>query len=86
MSLDPRSGLDPQRLSWQCRRGMLELDLVLCRFLEVAYPALDAEDKARFARLLEEEDRVLHRWLLGGSAPVDEGMRALVEQIRSVGG
>jgi antitoxin CptB len=86
MTDDPISRPDPQRLHWQCRRGMLELDLILSRFLGVAYGTLDAEDKARFARLLEEEDQVLHRWLMGASAPVDEGMRSLVERIRGGGG
>ncbi|MDJ0806588.1 MAG: succinate dehydrogenase assembly factor 2, partial [Gammaproteobacteria bacterium] len=29
------------RLRWQCRRGMLELDLLLLGFLETRYPRLD---------------------------------------------
>jgi antitoxin CptB len=86
MTDEPLSAPDPQRLHWQCRRGMLELDLILSRFLTVAYRALDAEDKTRFARLLEEEDQVLHRWFMGASAPLDDGMRDLVERIRAVGG
>ena len=86
MTDDSRSDPDPQRLHWQCRRGMLELDLILGRFLEVAYGALDAEDKARFAHLLEEEDRVLLAWIMGRAVPSDDGVPALVDKIRSVGG
>lgn len=44
------------RLRWRCRRGMLELDLILLRFLEQSYPHLSEAEKAAFARLLELAD------------------------------
>ncbi|MEO1765660.1 succinate dehydrogenase assembly factor 2 [Thiobacter aerophilum] len=56
------------RLRWRCRRGMLELDLVLLRFLETAYPRLDAAGQAAFRALLELEDAVLLDLLAGGQA------------------
>jgi len=44
------------RLQWQCRRGMLELDLLLRNYLENRYPIADKVEKARFAELLKLED------------------------------
>ena len=44
------------RLKWQCRRGSLELDLLLKKYLETVYPGADCEEKARFVELLKLED------------------------------
>jgi antitoxin CptB len=77
---------DVRRLRWQCRRGMLELDLVLRRFLDVAYHDLDQADRARFSVLLETQDQELHDWIMGYSTPADPYMRALVDRIRTIGG
>ena len=44
------------RLRWQCRRGMLELDIVLQRFLHNDYQHLNDREKLTFSKLLEEAD------------------------------
>lgn len=44
------------KLQWQCRRGSLELDLLLERYLEEVYPQADVAEKARFAGLLKLDD------------------------------
>ncbi|MDT9121512.1 succinate dehydrogenase assembly factor 2, partial [Escherichia coli] len=40
------------RLFWHSRRGMLELDVLLVPFVKEVYPSLDAEDQARYRKLL----------------------------------
>ena len=50
---------DLNRLRWRCRRGMLELDLVLERFLEENYAGLTAQQRQEFENLLELEDHEL---------------------------
>ncbi|MFZ5530062.1 MAG: succinate dehydrogenase assembly factor 2, partial [Pseudomonadota bacterium] len=40
--------LDRTRLHWQCRRGMLELDIMLGEFLEARFEELDATEKRAF--------------------------------------
>jgi antitoxin CptB len=50
---------DMNRLRWQCRRGLLELDIVLGRFLDAHYGALDPVEKESFKALLAEQDAVL---------------------------
>lgn len=71
-----------RRLRWQCRRGMLELDLLLLAFIDRDYAHLSPEQQVDFRRLLAVEDQTLHTWLLSQAAPAEPGLRALVEQIR----
>ena len=54
---------DTKKLQWACRRGMLELDVMLQPFLNDKYSALDAEHQAIFRRLLDCQDQDLFEWL-----------------------
>jgi antitoxin CptB len=51
------------RLRWLCRRGMLELDAWLMRFLDVRYGDLPADQQAVFVKLLDQDDMVLFDWI-----------------------
>ena len=44
---------DLDRIRWRCRRGLLELDLVLQAFLERGYDRLGPEERAVVSQLLE---------------------------------
>lgn len=79
MLADP---LHPNRLRWLCRRGMLELDAWLTRYLEMGLPAQPAERQADFVRLLERDDMDLFDWLTGEREPPAE-FRAVVDAIRT---
>lgn len=57
---------DTARLRWQCRRGLLELDLLLGGFLENCYQDLDDDLKRGFVSLLEHDDQQLLDWLMQG--------------------
>lgn len=70
------------KLEWACRRGMLELDVLLGNFLKHAYPSLPLEDKKRFVRLLECSDPELFSWLMGQVQPSDKDLAAITEVIR----
>ncbi len=72
------------RLRCRCRRGMLELDLVLFPFLDKYYEHLSDHEKQVFERLLEEEDPVLQSWFMRQVIPEDREMAAMVECIRRV--
>ncbi len=52
------------RIRWQCRRGMLELDLLLKRFLEQELARLDPGQVQVFKELLNEPDPVLLAWVM----------------------
>ncbi len=58
-----------RRLRWQCRRGLLELDLLFTRFLDEHYSALSATEQGAFQLLLEQPDQTLLAWLQGRQEP-----------------
>lgn len=47
-----------------CRRGMLELDVILLNFLDVRYYDLDLQFKKDFYDFLLESDNNLYLWLV----------------------
>jgi len=74
---------DMERLRWQCRRGLLELDLILEAFLDGGYAGLPVEDQAIFVRLLDTPDQVLLDWFMGQGSPENPGLRHGVDLVRS---
>lgn len=48
-----------ERVRWRCRRGLLELDIVLDRFVDRHYASLNEAQKTAFDLLLEIPDPVL---------------------------
>ena len=74
--------LADDRLHWQCRRGMLELDILLQDFLDQQYQGLSDSDKELFKELLTYPDQVLLDHLLGRAAPIDAGIAHVVSKIR----
>jgi len=73
---------DISRLRWRCRRGMLELDLLLQGFLERGYAQLDAAQQEDFIRLLELPDQVLVEYLLGMAEIKERELVDVIERIR----
>ena len=72
------------RLQWRCRRGTLELDLMLTRYLELRYEDAAQDEQALFERLLTLEDPVLLRYLMGQNRPDEPALADLVELIRGL--
>ncbi len=71
------------RLRWQCRRGMLELDLFLNRFLETAYSDLSDKEKKLFNQLLACTDQDLFEWLTGRCQPEESDLKTIVALVRT---
>lgn len=71
------------RLRWQCRRGMLELDLLLNRFLDAGYTELPEAQRVDFVRLLGYPDQILLDWLYAQSVPADPALGTLVGKVRT---
>lgn len=53
------------RLKWQCRRGMLELDVILIPFLAEHFDGLEGIQQSAFVELLKEADPDLYTWIMG---------------------
>lgn len=73
---------DLDRVRWRCRRGLLELDLILSGFLETRYARLDAEQRRLFNELLEESDNDLLDLAMGRREP-ESRHRLMVEMLRA---
>lgn len=56
-----------ERVRWRCRRGLLELDIVLGRFVEAHYTRLDEKEKQAFEVLLDMPDNPLWDMITGST-------------------
>jgi len=70
---------EEDRVRWHCRRGLLELDLVLSKFLNKHYATLSDSQKAVFNRLLDYTDNDLWDLLSGRAAANDPEVDQLLE-------
>ena len=76
--------MDPSthsRLRWRCRRGMLELDQLMLRWLDRQGPQATPAQLAVFERLLDAEDDQLWRWCMRRERPQEQELHELVERI-----
>jgi antitoxin CptB len=71
------------RITWRCRRGMLENDLVLARFLEARGPALTEDEVTMLDRLLDLTDNDLWDLIAGRQEPQDQDVAPLLSQLRA---
>ena len=78
--------LDETRLRWQCRRGMLELDLMLETFVEKRYADLPLKTKYAFHQLLKCQDQFLLDYLMGQDVPNDKDVADVAKQVRDAAG
>jgi antitoxin CptB len=66
------------RIRWRCRRGMLENDLMLERYLEARGADLTEADCAALDRLLDLTDNELWDALCGRAHPADPEVAAVL--------
>ena len=71
------------RLQWKCRRGLLELDLVLSQFLERQAADLSTADLAAFDELLDYPDTELWDVVSGRSDRFDPRLGGVVSRLRA---
>ncbi|HTD06350.1 succinate dehydrogenase assembly factor 2 [Undibacterium sp.] len=60
------------RLRWRARRGLLENDLILTRFLDAHEESLTDEEVDAFSRLMELSDNILMDLILAKKQPEGE--------------
>lgn len=70
------------QIRWQCRRGMLELDLILLKFFDGCFAELKEADKQLFIELLQETDQTLYQWLIKKTESVAIRFEELIQKIR----
>ena len=74
-------GVAHNRLKWKCRRGLLELDLVLRDFVE---QRLEEKDVSELNALLDLEDNELWAIVSGRSDGFDARFEGIVARLRAV--
>jgi len=77
----PDDDRELQRLRWQCRRGMLELDCIFEAYLEERYALAEEAERAAFRALLREQDPDLQAWLLLGD-PAPMQFQSVISHLR----
>jgi antitoxin CptB len=69
-------------LKWRCRRGMLELDIFLQKFMQHGYAKLDDSGRNDFYEILEFQDQELVELLLGKVSAMDRHINDIARKIR----
>jgi antitoxin CptB len=70
-----------KQLQWACRRGMLELDLLLQQYLDHDFDTLTSDEQQLFDDLLGEADQDLFSWLFADIKPKTQFV-AICEKIK----
>ncbi len=71
------------RLRWRCRRGVLELDVVLRDFLDHRYAELTPAEQEAFEKLLATPDETLMAYVQGSRNPPEKELMQIVSKIRN---
>lgn len=77
---------EKRRLSWRCRRGMLELDIVLQRFVSEQYSALTLAELEVFDGLLELPDNEFWAMLQTDKPQTSMVLSGLLKKLNAIKG
>ncbi|BCL71267.1 conserved hypothetical protein [Vibrio nigripulchritudo MADA3029] len=69
------------RIKWACRRGMLELDVVIMPFYEEQFESLSEQEQKDFVSLLECDDPDLFTWIMGHGRSDNLSHAAMVDKV-----
>ncbi|HIH2762638.1 MAG TPA: FAD assembly factor SdhE [Candidatus Azoamicus sp. MARI] len=70
------------RIYSNCRRGMLELDVILINFLEKEYLNLDNKLLSEFSELLNESDNNLQNWIVKEIKYTEKKFDEIIKKIK----
>jgi antitoxin CptB len=72
-----------QRMRWRCRRGLLELDIVLDSFVRLHHEGLSTDDLDQFDRLLDYPDNDLLDLIFGRIQPHDDNTQQILRKLQN---
>ena len=71
-----------ERARWRCRRGLLELDIVLQRFMDQYYTQLDESGLEQFEQLLALPDNDLWDLITARQVTTDDNLQQVLELLQ----
>ena len=71
------------KIRWHCRRGLLELDLILEQFTQRHLDVLDAGELERFRELLAFPDNDLFDLIMGRTQCPDQRFESILQLLRA---
>lgn len=72
-------------LTWRCRRGVKELDLVLNFYMNTDYKKASKEEIITFKQLLDLEDPILYALFINDLEPINNEQKALLVKLQKYG-
>lgn len=69
------------RIKWACRRGMLELDVMIMPFFEQCFESLSETEQQDFVALLECDDPDLFTWVMEHGRSENPALAGMVDKI-----
>jgi len=82
-SVEKADGRVLERLRWRSRRGMLELDLILARFLQAKLETLSQAEIGILDEVLRLSDNDLLDLLMGRAQCLDQRIKPMIDMIRA---
>lgn len=77
---------EQRRLAWRCRRGLLELDIVLQRFVNGQFGTLSLREQQAFDALLELPDNDFWALISATEAAHENGsMHSVITKLKAAG-
>lgn len=71
-----------ERARWRCRRGLLELDIILQRFMDEHYMQLDEGGLQQFETLLSLSDNDLWDMIAEKKIVIDKGLEPVLHLLQ----
>lgn len=73
-----------ERARWRCRRGLLELDLTLQRFVDTHYVGLGEAERRQFEMLLDLSDNDLWDMIALKKKPGDRRLQYVLSLLQAI--
>ncbi len=71
-----------ERARWRCRRGLLELDIILQRFMDQHYTQLDEQRLEQFEKLLALPDNDLWDLITTRQVTTDDNLQQVLKLLQ----
>lgn len=72
------------KIHWRCRRGTLELDMWLMRYVTVSFKQASPDEQQLFLTLLDLPDPELSAYLTGQQTAATPDLSELINKIRTL--